>query len=204
MQVFLDDRPITVERDSLSAAVRAAAAAAARNGRIVVEATCAGETVSDEQLQNPGDDAWTRGDIRFVSVEPRSLIRVTLMDAADALETAKSDQLECARLIQSGELDASLAPLGGAIETWRAVREAVEKSIELLGDAAVDAERLQALVQGLSSRLEEIRRSLAAQDWSSLADVLAYDMVEQVEQWRGLLTSMSERVRAAAGGRGES
>ncbi len=203
MRAYLDDQPLAIERPTLAAALSAAVAQAGSRGRIVVEAISGGARIPDETLQAPPEDELP-GDVRFVSVEPRALVRVTLMDAADALDQAKANQLACARLIQSGEVEQSLEPLGRAIETWRAVRDALERSTETLGDRSESAgpgpgvDELAALVQSLWTRLEEVRRSLSAQDWSALADALSYEMSDQVEQWKSTLRAMAENLRPRA------
>ncbi len=205
MRAYLDDQPLAIERPTLAAALSAAVAQAGSRGRIVVEAISGGARIPDETLQAPPEDELP-GDVRFLSVEPRTLVRVTLMDAADALDQAKANQLACARLIQSGEVEQSLDPLGRAIETWRAVRDALERSMETLGDrpqgqgpdAGPGVDDLAALVQSLWTRLEEVRRSLSAQDWSALADALSYEMSDQVEQWKSTLRAMAENLRPRA------
>jgi hypothetical protein len=201
VRAYLDDQPLAIERPTLAAALSAAVAQAGSRGRIVVEAITGGARIPDETLQAPPEDELA-GDVRFVSVEPRALVRVTLMDAADALDQAKANQLACARLIQSGEVEQSLEPLGRAIETWRAVRDALERSTETLGDRPESTtgpgpgvDELAALVQSLWTRLEEVRRSLSAQDWSALADALSYEMSDQVEQWKTTLRTMAENLR---------
>jgi hypothetical protein len=199
VRAYLDDHPLTIEKPTLASALAAAVEQAGSRGRIVVEAVANGARIPDETLQAPPEDALA-GDVRFVSVEPRALVRVTLMDAADALDQAKAHQLSCARLIQSGEVERALDPLGKAIETWRAVRDALEKSLETLrtpGDppGGAGSDELSALVQSLWTRLEEVRRSLSAQDWSALADALSYEMSDQVERWKTTLREMAEGLR---------
>lgn len=204
MRAFLDEQPLAVERPTLRAALAAAVREAGLRGRIVVEATRGGAPVPDCSLESPPDDPIGPEDVRFVSVEPRSLVSVTLSDAADALDGARANQLECARLIQTGQVEAALGPLGKAIETWRAVRDAIDKSVELLGVPTEggsgpdpSATELASLARALWTHLEEVRRSLSAQDWSALSDALAYDMNEQVDQWRSLLRTMSARLAHA-------
>jgi hypothetical protein len=48
----------------------------------------------------------------------------------------------------------------------------------------------------LAGRLEEVKRSLAAEDWSALADVLAYDLGEQAERWKLVLISLSDSLKS--------
>ncbi len=201
VRAFLDDELLTVMRPTLASALAAAVALASTKGRIVVEASAGGVRIPDEKLESPGEDEVAE-DIHFISVEPRALVRTTLLDAAEALDQARTSQLSCARMIQAGELDQSLEPLGKALETWRAVRDALERSVELLGLpgegalAAVGGEQIAAMVQSLWTRLEEVRRSLAQQDWSALADALSYDMSDQVEQWKMTLRGLAEALQA--------
>ncbi len=200
MTAFLDDKPLTLDRPTLARALAAARTAAGANGRVVVEATAGGKPIDDAVLQNPPDSPF-HDDIRFISVDPGLLVRSTLLDAADALDRAKVSQRECAELIQSGDLDRSLQPLGAAIETWRAVRDAVEKSSAMMGERLTGADAaapLETLVTELAARLEDIRRALKDQDWSSLSDVLAYDLTEQVDRWQQKLRAMADHLRPTA------
>lgn len=209
MQVFLDDRQLSPDPMTLAAALRAGIDAAQRSGRVVVEAFVDGQPIADSTLENPPEEAWG-SEVRLTSVEPRALVRATLLDAADALESAAADQARCAAMIQSGRVDESLAPLSAAVQTWQSVREAVEKGAALMrmpldsmgfagqgAGAGAAGERLVDLIGSLTSRLEEVKRSLAAQDWSGLADVMAYDMAEQAATWKSVLEKLSEELRGA-------
>lgn len=199
MRAFLDDQPLAVARPTLAAALAAAVEQAGLKGRVVVEATAGGARIPDETLESP-PDVPSGDEVRFISVEPRAMVRVTLLDAADALDSARREQLESARLIQSGDAEAWQAPLGRALETWRAVRDALEKSIELLdaagrGSGAPRVEDLAGVVGSLCTWLEEVRRALSAEDWSALADALSYEMNDQVERWQGTLRAFADALR---------
>ncbi len=200
MQVFLDDSPLP-NQPTLAAALKAAADLAARSGRLIVEASLDGQTIPDAVLESPAT-APAGNLLRLVSVNPRLLVRLTLQDAADALDAAAADQRRCADLIQSGKVDESLAPLTTAVETWQVVREAVEKGaailhmpLDTLTSGTADPDRLPDLITALTSRLEEIKRSLTAQDWSGLADVMAYDMAEQAQRWKELLIGLAAAIQ---------
>src|SRR5262245_36125225 len=123
MQVYLDDTPLN-GCDTLAQALRTASDRAQQAGRVIVEAYLDGAAISEAVLERPPEEAL--GDeLRLTSVEPRALVRVTLTDAADALDAARQDQMRCADLIQTGKVEESMAPLSGAIQTWQAVRDAV-------------------------------------------------------------------------------
>ena len=85
------------------------------------------------------------------------------------------------------------------------VRDAVEKSASLL-DIPLDSRvagpgdrNLGQVVDGLAASLVEVRRSLEAEDWSGLADILAYDMAEQVRDWQSMMRTLAEGLRPSAG-----
>ena len=207
MQTFLDNKPLDCEHITFAAGLRAAADEAARTGRVIIEATLDGSAVADDILERPPEESLGR-ELRLTSVEPRSLVRVTLMDAADALDAARQEQQAAAELIQTGKVDEALregGPVLRAMETWQAVREAVEKSAALLRipldeismpGGASGTDTLIELIGALAGRLEEIKRSLTAEDWSGLADLLAYDLSEQAERWKTVLVSLSSSLKA--------
>lgn len=203
MLTFLDDRRLSPDRTTFAAALQAGADEAARAGRVIVEAQLDGAAVAEEYLEQPPDRALG-SELRLISVEPRALVRVTLMDAADALDTARAEQTRSAELIQSGKIEEALAPLSSAIQTWQAVRDAVEKSAALLRmpldtismpGGASGTDTLVELIGALAGKLEEVKRSLASQDWSGLADVLAYDLSEQAQRWRQVMVSLADSLR---------
>jgi hypothetical protein len=201
MNVYLDGQPLSVpEPMTFAAALRIAGGNAERKGRVLVEVQIDGSPAPDALIDDPPNEP-VGGEVRMISVEPRSLVRVTLMDAVDALEAARERQRRCADLIQTGKVEEALAPLSEAIQTWQTVRDAVEKSAAMLDLKLADLspgaadQNMDSLVAGLSARLGEIRRSLAGEDWSALADVLAYDMGEQAEHWKTALTSAADGLR---------
>jgi hypothetical protein len=199
MRAFLDDQSLTTDRPTLAAALRAAAQQAQRQGRVVVEVTIDGQPAGDELLDHPPDEP-TAAEVRLVSIDPRQLVRETLGDCVEALSAANDDQLGAAELIQTARMDEALEPLGCAMGTWQAVRDALERSLALLRSEAVqvdprmDAAQIEALVSGLAVRLEEIRAALSREDWSALADVLAYDMPGEVEHWKLALAELAKRL----------
>ena len=203
MQTYLDNKQIGPDHSTFAAGLQAAADEAAKSGRVIVEALLDGAAVADDILERPPHESLGT-ELRLTSVEPRTLVRVTLMDAADALDSARHEQQRSAELIQSGKIEDALPALSAAIQTWQAVRDAVEKSAALLQmpldsismpGGASGTDTLIELIGALAGRLEEVKRSLAAEDWSALADVLAYDLGEQSQRWKIVLTSLSESLK---------
>jgi hypothetical protein len=127
-------------------------------------------------------------------------VRQTLLDAAEALERVVGDQKASAELIQQGKIQEAMPPLSSSLQTWQVVREVLEKSAALIRlpleamefpGGASGSDRILELISSLAVRLEEVKRSLSAEDWTSLADVVAYDLSEQAERWRTALQSLS-------------
>jgi hypothetical protein len=203
MRLFLDGDAI-LETPGLAAALREGIARAEQKGRIVVEATLDGRALTDEQLENPSDDPEAGEEVRLLSAEPKSLVRITLFDAADALQEAKDRQAACAAQLQAGDIEGAMQTLGDAISVWQAVRDVVSRSAELLG-LALDDLKIPADgrdrpvgddIASLTANLEELKRSVNGEDWSALSDVLAYDLDQQADRWRTLLASLADHVKA--------
>jgi hypothetical protein len=200
MRVLLDGQLLPLERATMASALHAASDAAQARGRVIVEVKVDGRVVSDTILSDPPDEALG-SEMNIISVEPRLLVRETLLDAVEALDRAGQEQSEAAGEIQSGRVESAMPLLQSAILKWQAVRDAVEKSASLLDiplDSRVDGpgdRNLGQVVEGLAASLTDIRNSLEAEDWSGLADLLAYDMSEQIASWQEMLRSLAEGLR---------
>lgn len=205
MRLLLDNQEITIDRPTLAAAIAAGVAQAESQGRIIVEAMLDGTQLDDESLGNPSDETLDSGEVRLVSAEPRSLVRVTLLDAADALDEASRSQNLCAEAIQTGQVKDALEQLSDALGIWDTVRDVVVKSAKLLDieldrikDPGAEDEQgatINELTTVLSKHLQEVKRCLAVQDWAALADVLGYDLADQVEPWKRLLQMMADTIQ---------
>lgn len=205
MRLLLDNQEITIDRPTLAAAIAAGVAQAESQGRIIVEAMLDGTQLDDESLGNPSDETLDSGEVRLVSAEPRSLVRVTLLDAADALDEASRSQNLCAEAIQTGQVKDALKQLSDALGIWDTIRNVVVKSAKLLDieldrikDPGAEDEQgatINELTTVLSKHLQEVKRCLAVQDWAALADVLAYDLADQVEPWKRLLQMMADTIQ---------
>jgi hypothetical protein len=202
MRVFLDGQPLQLERATMASALHAASDAAQARGRVVVEVKVDGAIVSDTILSDPPDEALG-SEMKIISVEPRLLVRETLLDAVEALDRAGQEQTDAAGEIQSGRVENAMPLLQSAILKWQAVRDAVEKSASLL-DIPLESRiagpgggerNLGQVVEGLAASLTQVRRALESEDWSGLADLLAYDMCEQIQSWQEMLRSLADGLR---------
>jgi len=200
MQTFLDDQVLTVDRPTLAAALRAGADAAEQAGRVIIEASADGAALRDDQLDTPPDEDTGIGEVRLVSAEPRSLVRVTFLEAADTLVQVAPDHAAVAKMIHEGRLDDAMSELSSLLEVWRTVRETVDKGAALVGLILEEAElpelgRADLLVGQLAGRLDELKKALAIQDWSTVADLIEFEMAEQAERWTALLRGLSDLLK---------
>jgi hypothetical protein len=202
MRVLVDDRSVGSEESSVAGAIRAGVADAERRGRIIIEAWADGRKMADEELIAPSfHDAGIR-ELKFVSADPRALVRVTLLDAAEMLESIRADHRAAADAILAGNTSGALEALGRSMAAWQLVRDAVHKGMDALGLTIADLPGELAVgprVADLAFRLGEVRQLLATQDWAGLADALAYDMDEQVTAWDRLLRGLADVAGAARG-----
>lgn len=205
MQVFLDGELQNISQPGLGAALRHVALRAESNGRMVIEALADGRALDDASLADPDKVQRQILELRLTSIEPKELVRSTLLGAEDALEQAKSDQYTAAELIQSGQLDQAREPLAALLETWQAVREALSRGsavlqmdLDRVDLAKASGGRMGGRVtdrsQELFTTLDDLKSALAREDWSAVGDFLAYDFEELVNSWQVMLRSLADHV----------
>jgi|SRR5262245_38404042 len=199
MRVLLDGQPLSIARDSLAEALRAGVEQAASRGRIIIEARADGRPIPDDQLSSPPDTAAGVEQVTLTSAEPRTLVRVTLLDAAEALDGVRVEQAAVAEMLQAGRTDEALEKLTGVMGTWQAVRDVLSRSAEVVSlDLStlklpdVDEESsLGPATRALATHLREIKEAVSSEDWSALSDIVAYDLDAQAGVWRRVLTSLA-------------
>ena len=207
MRVIFDEAELLSDAETLAQGLRAGTARAEELGRLIVEVVADGEPLPGELLDDPASHTGAFAELRMTSAEPAVFLRVTLMEAADALEQARAEQLLAADHIDQGRAPDAFQALGVALGVWDAVRDLVQRVSQLLGFDLTEASvvvsgeeiRVEDSVASLSRQLEEVRRCVAAEDLSGLADALRYELSEEAGRWRHLLTGLAEAVRNAQG-----
>lgn len=196
MQVYLDEAPIGEGVTTLAEAIEIGRAAALESGRIIVEVRADGKRVPDASLGD--EDALTRegfaGEVRLVSEDPRALVRSAMTDAACALGRLRATQAQAAELIHAGRIESAVEELRAILTCWEQAKLTMEQSAELVGPLPIDEEGMRGLAGSLSERLRSVRQCLEAQDWSSLADELEFDLDETADRWRTALLEVAERL----------
>lgn len=201
MRIILDDQTIDESADTLADAIRLAASRAASQGRVVVDILADGRTVGGEELGDEASMARGCDEVRLTSADPKAFVRVTLLDAADALEQARTAQRRASELIEAGSTAEAFQTIAAALGLWQAARQALDEGAQLVGlDLSAlpldDPDELPAAIAELSRCLEEVRRTVGAQDWAGLSDLLLYDLDRLVDSWRGLLRRVATIVGA--------
>ena len=211
MHVLLDGEAISVSQPTIAAALVAAKREAERRKRVVIEASMDGSPIADAWLEHPPTDARPGAEVRFVSADPMSLVRVTYLELADELATAARDQSAAAAAVQQGKLDEAMPRVSAALGVWQHVREGVVNGATLLGidpaslrvRAAQDEPEKSVMehIDGLARALTELKRAINASDWPGVADALEYDLKDQADRWRAVMNALADEIgrRAAAG-----
>lgn len=205
MKVYLDNEPIDVNPPSVRGALALARTQAEGQGRLIIEVAADGSPMLGSVLDNPPDDDAGVGELRMLSAAPGPFVRETLLESVSVLDDAKANQDRAAELIQSGSVREAFGPLQRVLESWGVIRDVVAQSARLV-DMSIDTVRVGEGVTGevcineLAQRLGALRRGVAHEDWSGVADELAYEMDGLVERWRGLLAAMAEQALAGEAG----
>ena len=210
MQVHLDGLPISIARPSLALALQTAAADALSRGRIIVEVKADGSILSSDELASPSDEHSAVSTLEMLSADPRELVRQTVLDGAEALESVRGEQARAMEQVQTGQVGEALETLQGAFITWQAARDVVARGAALL---KVDLETLRlkgvdervtfaTATSSLLSHLSALKDALESQDWSALSDIVGYDLDADATTWHALLTAFAEHIRGLPAGTG--
>lgn len=215
MKVFLDERPLSVQRPTLAAALAAGRSAADDLHRVIVEAKLDGVAIPDAELEQPTERDLGQAELRFITATPALFVSTTLHEIADALDGVRATQRAAARAFQRGELNEAFSHLSSSLGVWDAVRKGVEQGPALLNRRLADL-RVGAAASGggaagvplaehldqLATRLSGLRTALAAQDWSTLADELEGEFEPAAARWSAILRELATQLSISPGTEG--
>ena len=195
MRVVLDGNEIHATEATLAGAIDAGRAAADAAGRAIIEVAVNGAPVRGEQLEQPSADPIEGAEVSMTSTDPVSLVKETLLDAADALEFTRPQHKAIAEGLQAGEAGDALQQLSSTLQVWQAAQDVLTRGWMLLGrdPGAIDvpaeagADSVDQMVERLAGELREIKRALGDQDLAAVADVVGYELEPMVEHWVALL-----------------
>ncbi len=199
VKVYLDNELIPDAGDSLRDALGIAVAKSDTAGRVIVEAVADGVAVPGDHLADPPERAPYAGELRLVSVEPRSLVRDAFQEAGKALMEMRSTQRKIAESIHAGDTASAMNNLQDVVSTWSSTKTATEDGCSLLGlspDEFFSTEPTsgQSPFNCLLECLGELKRAVATEDWPAIADTLEFELTEQAEDWSAKLESAAARL----------
>lgn len=194
MRVLVDAREVSASGSTLADALLAGRDEAAARGRVVIEAKVNGEPIPDAELESPPPGDLADAVVSFLTADPRALVREAMLQVAETLAALTQQQSQAAAAFQRGAFEDAFGLLSDVVSTWDAVRRAVTQGPALLGLEATGLtvrgpagdEPLARHAERLSLDLTRLREALAAQDWSTLADVLEGELADQVAAWEGI------------------
>lgn len=205
MKIILDETTLPETPATLAEGLSAAVEQARSMDRVIVDILADGRAIGATELDDPEAMAHQCDELRLTTAEPRAFVRVTLDDAADALDGARDEQRRAAELVEAGSPTEAYQSLERALSLWQAARQTLDQGSQLLGlDLASlpfdSTDELPDAIAKLSAGLEEVRRCVSVQDWSGLSDILLYDLDELVGRWQALLRTVADHIGESAAG----
>jgi len=203
MRIILDDHELDSISGGAGEALESARQACESQGRIITDVF-----LDDRRLDGPDLDALTADNpagqvLRCNSTDPLNLVAETFEYVSEALDQVSTSHEAIAEHFQAGRMAEGLSELKEALTLWNSVRQGVEQGCLLIG---LDIEQwrteetaVNQALTSLASGLEEIRRAISKQDWSSLADTLGYEMQPVVDDWQAFVRLLTERVESLHG-----
>jgi len=200
MKATLDGQELVLARPSLAAALEAGASQARDRGRIVIEVMMNGQSLEGDALDNASDEPSADARVDMTTADPASLVRVTLFDAADAMEGSRDEHEACAEMIHRGDVAQAMGLLGQLLATWQAVREAIIQGGAAMGqplDSFATQGALEARTEVLSRQLDALKQAVADDDLSTVADILEEDLSDEAGRWAKALRLIAEAMKDA-------
>ncbi len=201
MKATLDGQDLTIDRPSLAAALEAGAAQARGRGRIVIEVLVDGQVLEGDELDHASDEPLTSTHVEMMTADPASLVRITLFDAADAMDSSKEEHASCAELIHRGDTSEAMGALAQVLATWQAVRDAIIQGGEAVGrplKSFAGEGVLDERTEELSRQLDALKRAVADDDLVAVADLLEEDLSVEAGLWADTLRIIAEAMKESA------
>jgi len=200
MAVFVDDEPVYLTGQDLGSILAAAREHLAPEGRVVVDVAVDGQSLSGEQLEEPGQVDTSGAEVRLYTADPRQLAVETLTQVKGRLSDAASLHERAAELLQQDQASEGLKQVAESIEVWLQTQQAVQHSATLLGfdlnTLEIDGKPMAQLTSELAEQLRGLKDMLNSGDTVALADALAYEWPETVELWSRVVQGLIDRIEA--------
>lgn len=193
MNIWIDEHQITDAPD-LDTALEQARVHAESQGRLIVDILVDGEPATDAFFDEDSASLPPINELRFTTANTTDMVNETLQTTVESIELLKADQAAGVQQLREGNIADSMESMRAIMEGWQAIRDIVDQIAQITN---IDIFKLQAgdktgseLVESLSKSLAEVRETLNTEDWSSLGDIIEYDLTELADQWSTLLEAM--------------
>lgn len=198
MELTLDGErlPLAPAENTITAALRIGVDTAASRSRMIIEVIVDGRPLDKAKM-----DSDVAAKVELRTAHPGELVRDTLLQAAESLDTVRAQQQACGEAFAKGDEPTAIDYLRVALEGWQMIRDVIEQTRQLVGDKWTDVvvsgihgeATLDHAVGQLAIALKAIKATSETQDWSALADIIMYDMDVLADIFTGLLKALAER-----------
>jgi len=199
MHIWIDNTQLTDAPD-LNTALEQARVHAESTGRLIIDILVDGQPAPDEIFDDEPQGLGDINELRFTTADTNELVIETAQTAIDSIDLLKADQEEGAKLIRAGDITDSMETLRSVLEGWQAVRDIVDQIAQLteidIPTLQVGHEKGSEIIESLSKSLAEVRETLQNEDWSSLGDVIEYDLNELAVKWSALLSALIQGIKS--------
>lgn len=193
MHIWIDNTQLNDAPD-INEALENARLHAESAGRLIIDILVDGQPAPDELYGETPETLGPIQELRFTTADTQSMVNESIETAIDSIELLKADQVQGAQQIRSGELGDAMESLRAILEGWQAIRDMVDQITQItnldIQSVQVGNEQGSEIVQSLSTALAEVRETLQSEDWSSLGDVIEYDLEELATKWSALLSAL--------------
>lgn len=191
MRIMIDGSASPKELTGESATLLAALAAAREQAgeRLIIEVRADGIPIPARDLEDPPEDAPYAEEISFQTADRAQLIREALAEVDAALATIGGQQESVAEKLQTGKTAEAMKDLGTVLQTWDGVQQmaATLASTEISGGSLEEeaaAAELSEVSAALLKVLHGVHQAVLSEDWSTLADILSFDLSDLAARWR--------------------
>lgn len=157
-----------------------------------------GQELSDRLDSPPGEVSQ----VDLTSADRWQLVADGLREIAERLGKAADEQTVIADELHAGNVSAAVNRFGQFMQEWQTCQRAIAECSGLLGRDLTAVECVGRPVRehldGLASKLRELRDAFEARDMVLVADLIQFEMPDMCQAWQDILNELAREVAAQA------